>query len=242
MKEVKEVAYNYSKDEISVLIIEDDTRIAEINRRLVEKVPGFHVIGIATDEQEAKEQIIILRPHLVLLDIYFPDMNGLDFLKMIRGDFQETDVIMITASREINSVKEAIRGGVFDFIVKPLIFDRLKTSLEKYREFRSKLRKMQIENQNVDQYEIDELLDRIGQKEQLNPYLPKGIDKITLQKVTETLNESEEGLNAEKISNKIGISRSTARRYLEYLVAKEQINADLSYGEVGRPERIYRKK
>jgi two-component system CitB family response regulator len=208
----------------------------------VEKVPGFQVIGIATDEQEAKEQLTILRPNLVLLDIYFPDMNGLEFLQVIRQYFQETDVIMITASREINSVKEALRSGVFDFIVKPLVFDRLKNSLEKYQEFRERLRRIQKENQHVNQEEIDKLMDKISQKEQLNPYLPKGIDKITLQKVTEVLNQSEEGLNAERLAKKIGISRPTARRYLEYLVAKEHISADLSYGEVGRPERIYRKK
>ncbi|MCM2535647.1 response regulator [Neobacillus pocheonensis] len=236
------MAYPQIEDEISVLIIEDDVRIAEINRRLVEKVPGYHVIGIATDEQQAKEQLAILRPHLVLLDIYFPDMNGLAFLQVIRQYFQETDVIMITASREINSVKEALRSGVFDFIVKPLVFERLKNSLENYQEFRSRLRKIQKENQHVNQEEIDKLMEKIGQKEQLAPYLPKGIDKITLQKVTEVLNQSEEGLNAERLAKKIGISRPTARRYLEYLVAKEQISADLSYGDVGRPERIYRKK
>ncbi|MDQ0199285.1 response regulator [Neobacillus ginsengisoli] len=236
------MAYPKIEDQISVLIIEDDVRIAEINRRLVEKVPGYHVIGIATDEQQAKEQLAILRPHLVLLDIYFPDMNGLAFLQVIRQYFQETDVIMITASREINSVKEALRSGVFDFIVKPLVFERLKNSLENYQEFRSRLRKIQNENQHVNQEEIDKLMEKIGQKEQLTPYLPKGIDKITLHKVTEVLNQSEEGLNAERLAKKIGISRPTARRYLEYLVAKEQISADLSYGDVGRPERIYLKK
>jgi two-component system CitB family response regulator len=230
------------EDVISVLIIEDDVRIAEINRRLVEKVPGFQVIGIATDGQQAGEQLAILRPDLVLLDIYFPDMNGLDFLQVIRQDFQETDVIMITASREINTVTEALRSGVFDFLVKPLVFDRLKNSLEKYQEFHNRLRRIQKENQHVNQEDIDELLERVGQKEQTNSYLPKGIDKITLQKVTEVLNQSEEGLNAERLAKKIGISRPTARRYLEYLVAKDQISADLSYGEVGRPERIYLKK
>ncbi|MBT2733243.1 response regulator [Bacillus sp. ISL-7] len=234
------MAYQYPSEEISVLIIEDDVRIAEINRRLVEKAPGYQVIGIATDGQEAKEQLAILRPDLVLLDIYFPDMNGLEFLEVIRQQFQETDVIMITASREISSVKEALRSGVFDFIVKPLVFERLKNSLEKYQEFRNKLKKIQSENQNVNQEEIDELMNR--QNEQLHSYLPKGIDKITLQKVTEVLNQSEEGLNAERLAKKIGISRPTARRYLEYLVAKDQIGADLSYGDVGRPERIYTKK
>jgi len=234
------MAYQQPIEEISVLIIEDDVRIAEINRRLVEKVPGYKVIGIATDGQEAKEQLDILCPHLVLLDIYFPDMNGLEFLEVIHQQFQETDVIMITASREISSVKEALRNGVFDFIVKPLVFERLKNSLEKYQEFRSRLKKIQTENQSINQEEIDELINR--QKEQLHSYLPKGIDKITLQKVTEVLNHSEEGLNAERLAKQIGISRPTARRYLEYLVAKEQIGADLSYGDVGRPERIYRKK
>jgi len=226
---------------ISVLIIEDDVRIAEINRRLVEKVPGYQVIGIATDAAEAKEQLSLLRPDLVLLDIFFPDMNGLIFLQSMQQDFRETDVIMITASREISSVKEALRSGVFDFIVKPLVFDRLKNSLDNYREFRNKLRKLQSDNQNINQDEIDALIEGIRQKEQQNFFLPKGIDKITLQKVAGVMNEWEGGLTAERLAEKIGISRPTARRYLEYLVAKEQISADLSYGEVGRPERIYRK-
>lgn len=238
---MKIVASLQKDNPISVLIIEDDVRIAEINRRLVEKVPGFQVIGIATDEAQAKEQLALLRPNLVLLDIYFPDMNGLLFLQFMQQDFRETDVIMITASREITSVKEALRSGVFDFIVKPLVFDRLKNSLENYQEFSNKLRKMQSVNQNVNQEEIDGLIEGIRQKEQQSFYLPKGIDKITLQKVTGVINEWEGGLTAEKLAEKIGISRPTARRYLEYLVAKEQIDADLSYGDVGRPERIYRK-
>ncbi len=65
---------------IRVLIVEDDKRIAEINRRFVERVPGYEVIGIATNEQEGKELITVLQPELILLDIYFPDMNGLNLL------------------------------------------------------------------------------------------------------------------------------------------------------------------
>ncbi|KHF26952.1 Transcriptional regulatory protein DcuR [Anoxybacillus sp. BCO1] len=56
---------------IRVLIVEDDKRIAEINRRFVERVPGYEVIGIATNEQEGKELITVLQPELILLDIYF---------------------------------------------------------------------------------------------------------------------------------------------------------------------------
>jgi DpiA-like helix-turn-helix domain len=53
------------------------------------------------------------------------------------------------------------------------------------------------------------------------------------------LGKVEPGLTAELIVKEIGVSRTTARRYLEHLVSEEKINADLSYGTVGRPERIY---
>jgi two-component system, CitB family, response regulator len=47
------------------------------------------------------------------------------------------------------------------------------------------------------------------------------------------------GLTAESVAKEIGVSRTTARRYLEHLVSIEKIEADLTYGTVGRPERVY---
>lgn len=223
-----------------MLIIEDDTRIAEINRRFVEKVPGYNVIGIATDEGQAKEQLEVLRPELVLLDIFFPDMNGLDLLKFIHEHHPETDVIMITAAKEVDTVREAIRGGVFDFIVKPMVFERFQATLINYQEYRSKLDQLKSDRIQINQEEIDQLIQGSGVKSQKESYLPKGIDKLTLEKVSAVIAEHADGLAAEAVGREIGASRSTARRYLEYLVSKGEAQADLSYGVVGRPERVYR--
>ncbi|UUZ93689.1 response regulator [Paenibacillus sp. P25] len=99
------------KQVIEVLIVEDDVKIAEINRRFVEKIPGFQVIGIATDEVQAKERLEILKPDLVLLDIYFPNSSGLEMLQYIRDHHRDTDVIMITAAKEVDAVREAVRAG-----------------------------------------------------------------------------------------------------------------------------------
>ncbi|MGG4450598.1 response regulator [Brevibacillus porteri] len=224
---------------IRVLIIEDDLRIAEVNRRFVEKVEGYEVIGIATNGQEAKDQMEILQPDLVLLDIYFPDMDGLDFLSIIKEQFPTTDVIMLTAAKEVDAVVEAIRYGVFDFITKPLIFARLQQKLRNYQEFRQKVSDWKKDTDQISQAQIDELITRTGQKKATETRAVKGIDQITLDKISGFLMQIQEA-TTDLVSKETGISRSTARRYLEYLVAKGDAIADLSYGVVGRPERVYK--
>ncbi|WP_139491948.1 DUF977 family protein [Brevibacillus dissolubilis] len=224
---------------ISVLIIEDDPRIAEVNRRFVEKVDDYHVIGIATNEQEARDQLELLAPDLVLLDIYFPDMNGLAFLSVMKDHFPQTDVIMLTAAKEVDAVVEAKRLGVFDFITKPLIFERFQQTLQNYQEFRRQLQSLQADREHITQEQIDQLMKAGGNRDLKESSFTKGIDKITLEKVTAYLNQTGE-VTTEQVRKEIGTSRSTARRYLEYLVSKGECMADLSYGVVGRPERVYR--
>ncbi|WP_078408804.1 response regulator [Priestia abyssalis] len=232
------MVYKQTEQWISVLIIEDDHRIAEINRRFIEKIHGYEVVGVATNEEEAKEQLDILCPDLVLLDMYFPDMNGLDLLRYIKHH-HSTDVIMITAGKEVESVREAIGQGIFDYIIKPVIFQRFEQTLSNYKNYREKVEKWIIEKESVNQEKIDELMLKSRKVEEKISYLPKGIDRLTLEKVSDVIRKRSDGLTADEVGKEIGASRSTARRYLEYLVSKGDVAADLSYGVVGRPERVY---
>ncbi|KQL45617.1 response regulator [Brevibacillus choshinensis] len=225
---------------IRVLIIEDDLRIAEVNRRFVEKISGYEVVGIAADKEEAKDQLELLQPELVLLDVYFPDMNGLEFLSYIKEHHPGSDVIMLTAAKEVDAVVDAIRYGVFDFITKPLIFSRLQQTLRSYQDFRKKIHVLKKEGESINQEEIDQLVHGSGVKSSKESRPVKGIDRITLEKITSYLMQTEEA-TTDQVSKETGISRSTARRYLEYLVTMGEANADLSYGVVGRPERVYRR-
>ncbi|AFH64703.1 response regulator [Paenibacillus caseinilyticus] len=229
--------------EITVLIVDDDPKIAEINRRFVEKVPGFSVIGIATDESQAREQLEILGPQLVLLDIYIPNSNGIDILQQIRRHHRDTEVIMITAAKEIEPVREAVRSGAFDYIIKPLVFNRLRETLLRFRDFQQQLQRLGSGGGQVAQDDIDRLLARTDKKEgPSSAPLPKGIDKLTLDKVVGALSSTPEGMTADGVAKLIGVSRSTGRRYLEHLVSLGDVYADLSYGVVGRPERVYRSR
>jgi two-component system, CitB family, response regulator len=222
-----------------VLIVEDDPRIAEINRRFVEKVPGFKVVGIATSLGQAKEQLDVLQPDLVLLDIHFPEESGLDLLREVQETNAETDFIAVTAAKEVHTVREAMRGGVFDFLVKPVVFERFQKTLLDYRKWREHVERLKAERPTIEQEEIDRLLRGGTQPAAKESALPKGIDKLTLEKVTAVISRATGDLTTEEVGREIGASRSTARRYLEYLVAQGDVQADLSYG-VGRPERVYR--
>ncbi|MEH7113386.1 response regulator [Neobacillus niacini] len=226
--------------DIEVLIIEDDLRIAEIQKRFIEQINGFQTIGIAASYIEARTLIDILKPDLLLLDVYFPDMNGLELLKEIKQHTKQMDVIMITATKEIHKVQEAISIGVFDYIIKPVVFDRFKQTLLRYQDYYAKLLKLRVENTHITQHQVDKLLRReVDDAVYEKSYLPKGIDPLTLEKVIEVLGKTGMGLTAERVAKEIGVSRTTARRYLEHLVSMEKIDADLSYGTVGRPERVY---
>jgi len=222
-----------------VVIAEDDPKISEIQTRFVEKVEGFEVVGIGNTISESEDLIEVFQPDLVLLDIYFPDGNGIDLLWSIRRLYKQTDVILITAAKEVDPFQEAIRGGVFDYILKPMTFSRLQKTLLNYVEHRKKLQEIV----NLEQADVDKIIRPADQKgsRQENARMPKSIDPLTLEKVQEIIIQldSAEGINAETMGTRVGISRTTARRYLEFLVSQHVVIPSLVYGSVGRPERLY---
>ncbi|MYL62087.1 response regulator [Bacillus hwajinpoensis] len=223
--------------DIEVLIVEDDHRIARINQKFTENVPGYVVIGVASSISEGKELLEIIEPDLVLLDIFFPEESGLSLLWHLRENYKETDVMMITAAKEIEAVQEALRGGAIDYIIKPVIFDRFKQTLEKFKKTRGQMNHQKV----VSQEDVDHLFTRQGTRATVSTQVvPKGIDPLTLSKLTEVLvKHTPQGMTAEEVGSEMGCSRTTARRYLEYMVSLGKVDADLSYGTVGRPERRY---
>lgn len=224
---------------IRLVIAEDDTQIAEIQRRFVERIDGFETVGVAHTTTDAKDLIEVLQPDLLILDIHFPGGNGLELLRELRAGNSGTDVVLVTAAREVDVLTSALRCGVFDYIVKPLVFERLSETLENFRQHRARIQSLEA----LSQRDVDSLLPRFSPSVVgVEPRrLPKGIDALTLEKVRQVLCEysGSDGMNAETVGERIGVSRTTARRYLEHMVSGQELFADVSYGTVGRPERRY---
>jgi len=219
-----------------VLIVEDDVAIAQLHQRYLQQIDGFDVVGIATTQAEADMQLDVLKPDLVLLDVYLPDGSGLNLIQRVRSRNESCDVILITAAREVETLQQAMRGGVVDYLLKPVIFPRLEAALKQYRARQIELGRMG----DLDQSLVDKMLTANTQESNAQYRLPKGIDSVTLDKIRH-LFHSPVVLTADEAGDKIGASRTTARRYLEYLISTGELEADLKYGSVGRPERSYKK-
>lgn len=223
---------------VQLLIVEDDRRIAEIQRRFVERLEGVELAGIAHSLTDARDLVDILQPELLLLDVHFPDGNGLDLLRELRARNSATDIILITAAREVETLRSALRSGVFDYILKPLVYERLEDAVQRYRQHLDTLAGLR----SVAQKEVDALLPRSHGGDTASehaPRLPKGIDALTLDKIRAVVSNKGDW-SAEVVGQQIGASRTTARRYLEYLVSTGELTAEVNYGTIGRPERRYR--
>ncbi|MCG9597571.1 response regulator [Vibrio sp. Isolate25] len=219
-----------------VMIIEDDLNIAQLHQRYLEQIDGYDVIGIATTKVEAEIQLDVFSPDLLLLDVYLPDGTGLELLQTLRSRNQSCDVILITAARDVDTLQQAMRGGVVDYLLKPVVFPRLEAALKKYVAQKHQLTCALDLDQNL----VDKMMQTASPADTNVQRLPKGIDGVTLDKIR-ALFSGCESMTADEAGERIGASRTTARRYLEYLNSAGELVADLNYGTVGRPERCYKR-
>lgn len=217
---------------IRVLIVDDDFMVARVHAGFVSRTEGFEVVGTAHTGADALRQVARLDPDLLLLDIYLPDMTGLELLRRLRQDSPDVDVMVVSAARDVDTVKEAMRGGVVHYLVKPFDHAALRERLLQYAERSHGLGQIDEARQ--------EDLDRLfGATAAAAAPMPKGLSAQTASLVRKALDDAED-MSASECAEVTGLSRVGARRYLEYFVESGLAEVRLRYGTTGRPERRYR--
>jgi response regulator of citrate/malate metabolism len=219
---------------IRVLVVDDDFMVARVHTGFVSRIDGFEVVGTCHTGADAVAAAAELTPDLVLLDLYLPDQFGLDVLAELRTAGRECDIMVITAAKEADAVRGALRQGVVDYVLKPFGFDDLRERLERYAAQREALTQAQVRGQE----DIDRVLSRGGAGPAAA--LPKGMSPQTAALVESALRDAEGNLSASETAEIVGLSRVSARRYLEHFCSIGQAEVSLRYGSAGRPERRYR--
>lgn len=219
---------------IDVLVVDDDFMVARIHRSYVQRVPGFTVVGEAHTAEAALLAVDDLLPDLVLLDVHLPDASGLDVLRHIRQrPDSDVDVIVITASRDVETVRSAMHGGVVSYLVKPFTLPTFVDRLQRYADGRRRL----PSSGELAQDEVDRAFELV--RPPGTAVLPKGLSAGTCRLVEQALQSAGTDLSAAEAALATGISRVSARRYLEHLSSVGRVSRRSRYGQAGRPEHRY---
>jgi response regulator of citrate/malate metabolism len=220
---------------ISVLVVDDDFRVARVHGVCVDKVPGFRCAGHAHTAAEARQAIEQKRPDLLLLDIYLPDEDGLSLLRSLHATRAAApDCIMISAARDVAVVRSAIQIGAVYYLVKPFGFNQLRDQLEAYGRWRGRL----PANGDADQATVDRLYSLLRPSPTTTAF--RGQLGPTMQAILELIRSCEQPVGAAQVADAMGFSRPTAQRHLSKLERLGLIELHLAYGSTGRPNHLYR--
>lgn len=218
---------------IRTLVVDDDFRVARIHAARVDRVEGFKCVGEVYSAASAREAISRLTPDLLLLDVHLPDEDGISLLRSLQGAGTQIDCIIITAARDLATVRSAMSSGAAYYLVKPFSFAQLSTQLEAYQRWRLELDSAPSANQA--------LVDSLYNTRSAAVPAPAPAPRLqpTMQKVLDAVRAAAGPVGAAEIADRLGVSRPTAQRYLGALERKGLVVLDLSYGTTGRPLNSY---
>lgn len=218
---------------ITVLIVEDDPMVAFINQQYLNNIGDIEVLGPVYEEKEILELLKNKKIDLILLDIFLPKKNGIELLKEIRRRKYLVDVIIISATNNTEDLKEAFACGIIDYLIKPFQFERFKDAINKYKVRYELLNKDAI----LSQHDVDKICYGNNKDE---AHLPKGLNKITLEKIINFLKVNNEKVwTLREIASEINISNVTIKKYMDYLESVGRVYVETTYGNIGRPEFKY---
>ena len=220
----------------SVLIVEDDPMVSAIVREFVEHNAVLSPVAALSNGQAALEYLQNHEVDLILLDYYMPKMNGHEFLSTIRARGITSDVIMVTAANDAESIASLFVYGVTDYLVKPFTSARFQDAISRFLARREVLKS----SEPLSQEEIDRLNVALAPPTAMPAYMEKGIQQSTVDLVMGYLVEHPNIPHSlEHLSDAIGLSRVTIRRYMNHLVKQGVVEGSICYATGGRPSSVY---
>ena len=223
-------------DDLSVLVVDDDYRVAAVHVGFVDRVAGFRVVGVAHTAAEALDLARELTPDLVLMDVYLPDGDGIDVVQTLVGEPSPPAIMVISAASDVATVRRSVQLGAVHYLVKPFSFAALSERLTAFRNAQEHITEWPDDATQEDVNKIFDLL-RPTPTASVPPELVRLAP--TLKLVYDALAASDTGLSASEIATVVGVSRGTAQRYLSRLEQTNAIKLELRYGHAGRPEHRY---
>lgn len=118
---------------LKVILIEDEQRIRNILKIKIENIPGCRVIGYADNGEMGIELVREMKPDVVFVDIMMPVMDGLEFSLKMKQHFPDMIVVIVSGYSDFSYAKQAMRYGVFNYMLKPIDDEELISTIEEIK-------------------------------------------------------------------------------------------------------------
>lgn len=226
------------------VIIEDDPVITQLNRQYVEKDSRFTVVQTFSAAHPALFWLRNNLVDLIILDMYMPQMSGLELLRILRAEGVNADVIMVTSADDAATIESFIRLGVTDYLIKPFGYERFQLALKKFCDHWDTIHQDPNHPHKFTQNQLDNVLLHLtaSSPPPAPGGMPKGLQSQTLTLLQDYLKENPQGHTCDDIASHVGLSVVTVRRYMNYLAEQHLVDSDMDYNTGGRPCIVYKLK
>lgn len=219
---------------IQALILDDDPMVTSIHRRYLEMHGGVQIAACCANGRDGLRVVERQAIDLAIVDVYMPQMDGVQFVRELRARNCPLDVIMVTAANDAEHIRQFMALGVLDYLVKPFEYARFAEAIDRYMKKRAMLAAHTAVSQNL----LDSLF---APKESVKASLRKGMQEKTLDFILDYMREHErETMTSEQIAAALSLSRVTIRRYMNYLIEQGKVESMIDYSTGGRPSILYR--
>ncbi|HRX95700.1 MAG TPA: response regulator transcription factor [Bacteroidales bacterium] len=194
-----------NEKDIIVAIVEDEDEIRELLEAIIDRSPGFTCKHVFKDCESALNPLKSIKPDVVLMDIQLPGISGIEGIKLLKPELNDTDFIMLTIRDEDEMVFESLCAGATGYLLKDTPPVRLLNAIKEVREGGSPMspgiaRKIVISFQ------------------------PSRSNPLT-EREQEVLENLAKGENYTTISEKLFISGNTVRAHIKNIYRKLEVNS-----------------
>lgn len=196
-------------DQVTVVVVEDESKILRSQLNLLKAFPEIHVVGQASTGTDAVQRIKALQPDVVLLDLGLPGIDGIEVTRQVKQFRPATEVLIFTIFDDEEKVLAAIRAGASGYLLKGMEADKIVESILEVSKGGS-----------VVQPQLARRLLRHFTRAPAEED-PQG---ALSPRESEILKLIAKGLSNPQVAQTLGVSRATVRTHLEHIYAKLDVS------------------
>lgn len=189
---------------IRVLIADDQMLARQGLRVFLQSTNDVEVVGEAVNGREAVKKALSLRPHVVLMDVMMPEMDGIDAARVIRERVPETQVLMLTVYADQELLHKAVKSGAVGYVLKDISPEDLVRAIRSVHNGKSTINP-ELARKMVELLRDAGQISKTAAVRRLHGLTEREVDVLTLVA---------QGLGDKEIALKLYLSESTVKTHL----------------------------